>query len=68
MYMKDWTYRLNAFLKFNDRDILENAGKVSKSVADEIAIQEYEGFNQHRIAKNTSDDFENFIGNNNLKK
>jgi len=52
----------------NDRDILENAGKVSKSVADEIAIQEYEGFNQHRIAKNTSDDFENFIGNNNLKK
>ncbi|GIN72430.1 DNA-binding protein [Bacillus sp. J14TS2] len=68
MYMKDWNDRLNAFLKFNDRDILENAGKVSKAVADEIAIQEYERFNQHRIVQNTSDDFEKFIENNGLKK
>lgn len=68
MYMKDWIDKLNAFLKFNGRDILENAGKVSKAVADEIAIQEYERFNQHRIAQNISDDFENFIENNDLKK
>ncbi|MEI3613150.1 virulence RhuM family protein [Pseudogracilibacillus sp. SO30301A] len=68
MYMKDWIARLNAFLQFNDRDILENAGKVSKAVADEIAIQEYKRFNQHRIAQNTSDDFDQFIENNNLKK
>ncbi|WP_442961174.1 RhuM family protein [Pseudogracilibacillus sp. SO30301A] len=67
MYMKDW-FELNAFLQFNDRDILENAGKVSKAVADEIAIQEYERFNQHRIIQKTSDDFERFIENNNLKK
>ncbi len=68
MYMKDWIDRLNAFLKFNDRDILENAGKVSKAVADEIAIEEYGKFNQHRIEQSSSDDFEKFIENNNLKK
>src|SRR5690625_3394084 len=68
MYIKDWIDKLNAFLKFNERDILENAGKVSKLVADEIAIQEYERFNQHRLAQKTADDFEKFIENNNLKK
>src|SRR5690625_7856003 len=67
MYMNDWIDKLNAFLQFNDRDILENAGMVSKAVADEIAIQEYERFNQHRIVQNTSDDFDKFIENNNLK-
>src|SRR5690625_3832275 len=67
MYMNDWIDKLNAFLQFNDRDILENAVMVSKAVADEIAIQEYERFNQHRIVQNTSDDFDKFIENNNLK-
>ncbi|TXL61097.1 virulence RhuM family protein [Cerasibacillus terrae] len=68
MYMKDWLDRLNAFLKFNDRDILENAGRVSKSVADKIATEEYEKFNEHRLSQQTNDDFERFIENNNLKK
>lgn len=68
MYMKDWIERLNAFLKFNDRDILDNAGKVSKEVAEKLAVTEYEKFNQHRIAQNTSDDFDLFIENNHLKK
>lgn len=47
MYMKDWMDKLNAFLQFNYRDILENTGKVSKAVADEIATQEYEKFNPY---------------------
>lgn len=68
MYMKDWIDKLNAFLQFNDRDILENAGKVSKVVVDKIANQEYEKFNQHRIEQGSSDDFDKFIENNNLKK
>ena len=68
MYMKDWADRLNAFLQFNNRDILENAGKVSKAVADKIAIEEYELYNQHRIEQSSSDDFDKFIENNNLKK
>ena len=68
MYMKDWIDRLNAFLKFNERDILENAGKVSKAIADKIATQEYEKFNPKRIEQSTYDDFDKFIENNNLKK
>jgi len=40
--MKDWTTKLNSFLQFNEREILENAGKISKVVADEIAVQEYQ--------------------------
>ena len=67
MYMKDWIDKLHAFLRFNERDIHENAGKVSKAVADAIAIQEYEKFNQQRIIQNTSDDLEKFIEHNDLK-
>lgn len=37
MYMKDWVDKLNAFLQFNGCDILDNAGKVSKEVAEELA-------------------------------
>lgn len=68
MHMSDWIDKLNAFLQFNDREILENAGKVSKAVADQLAIQEYEKFNQNRIVNKSNDDFERFIENNNLKK
>lgn len=68
MYMKDWIDKLNAFLQFNERDILEYAGKVSKVVADKIATQEYEKFNQHRIEQSSNDEFDKFIENNNLKK
>lgn len=68
MYMKDWINRLNAFLKFNDRDILENAGKVSKAVADKIATQEYKKFNQKCIEQSSYNDYDKFTENNNLKK
>ncbi len=33
MYMKDWVERLDAFLKFNERAILKDTGKVSHEVA-----------------------------------
>jgi hypothetical protein len=68
MHMKDWTDKLNAFLQFNDRDILENAGKVSRAVAEKIAVDEYDKFNQLRINQTTDDDFEIFIKNNQLNK
>ena len=68
MHMSDWIDKLNAFLQFNDREILENAGKVSKAVADQLATQEYEKYNQNRIINKSNDDFERFIENNNLKK
>jgi hypothetical protein len=67
MYMKDWIDKLNAFLQFNGREILENAGKVSKEVAEKLAVQEYEKFNQNRIEKRDNSDFDDFIKKNELK-
>jgi hypothetical protein len=44
MSMADWVEKLNAFLKFNEYDVLNNAGKVSHEVAKELAEQQYESF------------------------
>ncbi len=44
LYMCDWRERLDAFLEFNQRDILQNAGKVSKAVADRLALDQYDKF------------------------
>ncbi len=29
MYMRDWTRKLDEFIRFNDKDVLTHAGKVS---------------------------------------
>jgi len=44
MTMKDWSQKLNAFLQFNERDILQNAGKVTALIAKEFAISEFEKY------------------------
>ncbi len=44
MTMKDWAEKLNAFLQFNERDILNNPGKVSKEVAKAFAESEFEKY------------------------
>lgn len=44
MTMKDWSQKLNAFLQFNERDILQNAGKVTAQIAKEFAISEFEKY------------------------
>ena len=49
--MRDWRERLDAFLKFNQRDILKNAGAVEKEVADKLALQQYEVFNKDRLRR-----------------
>ena len=49
MFTQDWRKKLDAFLQFNGQDILENAGTVSKKVADALAIEEYEKFNASRL-------------------
>lgn len=67
MYMKDWIEKLNAFLQFNGREILENAGRISAKVAEQLAVQEYEKFNQNRLIKNVDGDFDEFIKKNRLK-
>ena len=52
MHMKDWTKKLDAFLSINDREILENTGKISHEMAKQIADDEYEKFKKLRIADN----------------
>jgi len=44
MTMSDWVERLNAFLQFNGKDILKNAGKISQKVAQELAYKEYDKY------------------------
>jgi ATP-dependent Lon protease len=44
MKMKDWVEKLNAFLKFNEQDILNNAGKISHEVAEALALREYDKY------------------------
>lgn len=55
MKMADWEEKLNAFLKFSEYDILNNAGKVSHEVAVALAAQEYEKFRVIQDANYISD-------------
>lgn len=41
MHMKDWVQKLDAFLKFNEQEILSDAGKISHEVAETLALKEY---------------------------
>ncbi|MBI5194154.1 MAG: virulence RhuM family protein [Nitrospirae bacterium] len=44
MYMKDWVTKLDAFLQFNEEDILKDSGNVSHEVAVALAESEYEKY------------------------
>jgi len=44
MTMEDWSKRLDLFLEFDDRDILENAGKITQRIAKEFAESEFEKY------------------------
>lgn len=50
LYMRDWREKLDAFLQFNERDVLTNPGRVSREVADRLALEEYEKFHTRRLA------------------
>ena len=59
MFMLDWESKLGEFLKLNDRDILEDLGKVSHAVAEVLALEEYEKY-QVEQDKNYVSDFDKF--------
>ncbi|MFM8850105.1 MAG: virulence RhuM family protein [Cytophagales bacterium] len=44
MTMNDWAGKLNAFLQFNEKDILKNAGKVTQAIAKAFAESEFEKY------------------------
>lgn len=48
VFLKDWPERLDAFLSFNDRDVLPGLGSVSRDAAEQRALAAYEQFNERR--------------------
>lgn len=60
MTMEDWEKRLNAFLTLWDRDILQDAGKVTAELVKQHAITEFE---KYRVIRDRlfQSDFDSFI-------
>ncbi|MGM7698346.1 virulence RhuM family protein [Microbacterium sp. A84] len=48
MTMADWSDKLDAFLQFNDRELLTHAGVVSAAVAKKLAETRYDDFDARR--------------------
>ena len=64
MTMTQWTQRLDAFLAFNERDVLDHAGKVEKAVADRLAKTEFDTYQQQQRQLGANDkpsDFDRFV-------
>lgn len=51
IFLHNWQTRLNDFLRLNERDILSDAGKVSREKADTIVEHEYDLFAARRRAQ-----------------
>jgi len=51
VHMREWREKLDAFLKFNEQEILDDKGSVSMEVAQALALEEYEKFSARRIAE-----------------
>ena len=46
--MHDWEDKLDAFLQFNEREVLTHAGKLRADVAEKLALERYESFDAAR--------------------
>lgn len=59
MTMEDWKNRLDIFLQFNERDILDNPRKVSHKVTESFALSEFEKYRvvQDRLFESDFDKF-----------
>ncbi len=60
MSMEDWANRLNAFLQFNQREILHEQGKVTQAIAKAFAESEFE---KYRIVQDAlfESDFDKYV-------
>ena len=67
MTMNDWMKKINAFLQFNNQEILHNFGKISHKVAQELAYKEYDKFRKKQDTLFVSD-FDKFLGNDKILK
>lgn len=59
LYMKDWIQKLDAFLQFNEEDILQDKGRVTHEIAKAFAEEEFEKYRlmQDKIYKSDFDLF-----------
>ncbi len=55
MSMQEWVDKLDSFLQFNEYELLQNLGKISRKVADDLALKEYEKFRIVQDQNYTSD-------------
>ena len=62
LYRRDWREKLDAFLEFNEREILQDAGKVSMDVAKALAMEHYEKFNKQRLLEESQEEADEFDG------
>ena len=46
--MAEWEQKLDAFLAFNEKDLLGHAGKVSAKIAEQLALERYNEFDKKR--------------------
>lgn len=44
VFLKDWVSKLDDFLSFNERDVLQNAGRMTKDEADQKAQAEFDKY------------------------
>ena len=51
--MEQWSEKLDAFLKFNEHELLTHAGKIKAEVAKKIAEDRYEAFDEKRKKEET---------------
>ena len=60
MTMEDWASKLDAFLQFNDAEILQNKDKVTAAIAKAFAESEFE---KYRVIqdKNYQSDFDRLM-------
>jgi hypothetical protein len=48
VFLHDWQEKLDQFLQFNDREVLQGSGTIGKKIADEKAQAEYSQFAEQR--------------------
>lgn len=64
--MEDWAKKLNVFLQFNNRELLDNPGKVTQEIAKAFAEDEFGKYRivQDRLFESDFDKMIKKLGNN----
>jgi len=52
--MRSWREKLDALMQFNERDFLQDAGKVTKTVSGCLALEQYDIFHQQHLRDEAS--------------